>query len=486
MDYGAFPPEFNSARMYAGPGPGSMLAAAAAWNGLAAELHSVASSYGSVISGLIDGPWLGPSSTAMATAAMPYVTWLSATAGQAELTGAQAQAAVGAYQAAFAMTVPPPLIAENRAQLMTLVATNLLGQNTPAIAANQAQYGEMWAQDATAMYGYAANSAAITATMTPITPPPETTNLAGLAAQGVQNAGTSTNAGVQSTLSKLMSTVPSTLNSLSTSGSSTSSTSSTSGLSGLLNGLLGGSSSSSSGSVTTTNPGGLGGILDQSGVIQSLESQYLGMPEWAALSLFGTATQPLGTIMTQPISNALTAAATPAADVAGAAAGAADAAAGAAAAEGALGGAGGLADLGGIAGLGGAASVGALSVPANWGWAAAGLPAMGAVPLTLPGIDLGSTGGLPMAAGLPLMMGGLPGVAAAGAVGAAAGAAGGKYLPRLSVVARSPAAGYAAASASPTSPKYPVPATFPANGHAPPGYQPAIVYLPTNEKPADA
>ena len=54
MDYGAFPPEFNSARMYAGPGPGSMLAAAAAWNGLAAELRSVASSYGSVISGLTD------------------------------------------------------------------------------------------------------------------------------------------------------------------------------------------------------------------------------------------------------------------------------------------------------------------------------------------------------------------------------------------------------------------------------------------------
>src|ERR1700751_4124680 len=188
MDYGAFPPEFNSARMYAGPGPGAMLAAAAAWNGLAAELRSVASSYGSVISGLTDGPWLGPSSTAMATAAMPYVAWLSATAGQAELTGAQAQAAVGAYQAAFAMTVPPPLIAENRAQLTTLVATNLLGQNTPAIAANQAQYGEMWAQDAAAMYGYAANSAAITATITPFTPAPDTTNLAGLAAQGA--AGT--------------------------------------------------------------------------------------------------------------------------------------------------------------------------------------------------------------------------------------------------------------------------------------------------------
>ena len=39
MDFGALSPEINSARMYAGPGPGSMLAAAAAWKGLAGQLH---------------------------------------------------------------------------------------------------------------------------------------------------------------------------------------------------------------------------------------------------------------------------------------------------------------------------------------------------------------------------------------------------------------------------------------------------------------
>ena len=54
------------------------------------------------------------------------------------------------------MTVPPPVIAANRAQLMALIATNFFGQNTPAIAATEAHYSEMWVQDATAMYGYAA------------------------------------------------------------------------------------------------------------------------------------------------------------------------------------------------------------------------------------------------------------------------------------------------------------------------------------------
>src|SRR5271155_2657172 len=107
MDYGALPPEINSGRMYTGPGAGSMLAAAAAWDGLSAELQSAASSYRSVISMLTSGPWLGPSSTAMAAAVAPYVAWMSATAGQAELAATQAKAASAAYAAAFAATVSP-------------------------------------------------------------------------------------------------------------------------------------------------------------------------------------------------------------------------------------------------------------------------------------------------------------------------------------------------------------------------------------------
>lgn len=160
MDYGMLPPEINSARMYSGPGPGPMLAAASAWDELAAELGSASVAYSSVISGLTAASWSGPSSAAMAAAAAPYGGWLQATAAQAEETANHARAAVGAYETAFAMTVPPPLIAANRAQLMTLLATNVLGQNAPAIAATEAQYDAMWAQDAAAMYGYAGSSAA--------------------------------------------------------------------------------------------------------------------------------------------------------------------------------------------------------------------------------------------------------------------------------------------------------------------------------------
>src|SRR6185437_4466963 len=104
LDFGALPPEINSARMYAGPGAGPLLAAAVAWDELAADLAFATSAYQSVITGLTSGPWLGPAAVAAATAAMPYALWMGATAGQAEQAAAQAKAAIGAYEAAFAMT----------------------------------------------------------------------------------------------------------------------------------------------------------------------------------------------------------------------------------------------------------------------------------------------------------------------------------------------------------------------------------------------
>jgi PPE-repeat protein len=226
MDFGAYPPEVNSAKMYSGPGSGPMLAAAEAWNGLAAELHSAANSYQSVVSGLTAGPWLGPASASMSAAAASYAAWMRATATQAEETGAQAKAAATAYQAAFASTVPPPMVAANRTRLMTLVATNLFGRNTQAIAATEAQYAEMWAQDSAAMYSYAASSASAT-TLSPFNPPQENTNPTGPAGQtaAVSQAGGTAAGNVQSTVASLqqaLSAAPSALSSASAPAQSTS------------------------------------------------------------------------------------------------------------------------------------------------------------------------------------------------------------------------------------------------------------------------
>jgi PPE-repeat protein len=208
MDFGIYPPEINSGRMYTGPGSGPMLAAAQAWAALADELYTAASSYQLVVADLTSDSWSGPSSASMAAAAAPYVAWLSSTAAQAEDTAARASAAAAAYESAFASTVPPPVIAANRSLLMTLVATNFLGQNTPAIAATEAQYAEMWAQDAVAMYTYAGSSAAATA-LKPFNSPQQNTDPGGSASQAaaVSQAASTSAGNVQSTISTVPQTV---------------------------------------------------------------------------------------------------------------------------------------------------------------------------------------------------------------------------------------------------------------------------------------
>ncbi|BBX96456.1 PPE family protein [Mycobacterium lacus] len=216
MDFGALPPEINSLRMYSGPGSAPMLATVTAWDGLAAELRSTAAAYETVISTLTSDDWLGPASESMAAAVAPYLAWMNITGMQAEQTARQAAAAAGAFESAFAMTVPPAEVAANRAQLAALVATNLIGQNTPAIAATEAAYGEMWAQDAAAMYGYAAGSAAAS-TLPPFTEPAQTTDPSGQASQAAavtHAGGRAVGSLTQTQLPQLMSAVPASLQKL--------------------------------------------------------------------------------------------------------------------------------------------------------------------------------------------------------------------------------------------------------------------------------
>lgn len=175
MDFWALPPEINSARMYAGAGSTPLLTAAGMWDAVASELRSAASAFTSAIAGLT-GVWVGPSSAAMSRAATCYAGWLTSTAARAEATAQLARAAAAAYEAARAATVPPALVAANRAQLAALVVTNLLGQNTPAIAALDAAYAEMWAQDIAAMAEYQAVSAASTSGLQPFDSAPRLTD----------------------------------------------------------------------------------------------------------------------------------------------------------------------------------------------------------------------------------------------------------------------------------------------------------------------
>ena len=73
---------------------------------------------------------------------------------------------------------------------------------------------------------------------------------------------------------------------------------------------------------------------------------------------------------------------------------------------------------------------------------------------------------------MPPGAGRVAGIAAAAGVG---GAVASKYGPRLKVLTRSPGAGYSTVPMAPAG-MYAAPPGIP----SPPGYTPAIVYLPTN------
>ena len=234
-----FPPELNSALMYSGAGAGPLMAAASAWDELAADLETTASSYQTVIQQLTGGPWLGPSSARMASAAAPYIAWMQGSSIQAAQTSAQARLAAAAYEGAFDATVPPSVIAANRALLAALIATNFLGQNTPAIAATEALYMEMWFQDGLTMDTYALVSQQAVA-LPQQTPAPTTSD-----------GGTSANAAAAA---------QSAANTTSTLGTD---------LQALLNAYLG--------NTTGTNPlhGAWGNVLGDLGVTGTTETQLL-------------------------------------------------------------------------------------------------------------------------------------------------------------------------------------------------------------------
>lgn len=170
MEFTALPPDVTSALIHAGPGAESLIEASGAWQRLGTDLEETAGAYTAVLSALASD-WHGPSTLAMIDAAVPYLTWMRATAQQCHQLASSVQAAVAAYGSTVAAVVRPAEVAANRTQLAQLLATNGLGRNLTAIAATEAQYERMWANNAAAMYRYQAASAQATALPQFVSPP---------------------------------------------------------------------------------------------------------------------------------------------------------------------------------------------------------------------------------------------------------------------------------------------------------------------------
>ncbi len=389
--------------IYAGPGSGSLMAAAAAWNGVAAELNSTALSYGNIVTTLSGEEWLGPASASMAAAVQPYVEWMTTTAGQAEEAAAQAQSAAAAYETVLASVIPPPLIMLNRTELSQAMATNVLGQNNGVIAQLEAQYQEFWANNSSALYRYAGQSAAA-ANVTPFKSAPAVANPAAAATQAAANTSTPA-ASIQQTLQSYLGQIQTALGQLATPKGTTALANQISAEQPLLTELW---FLISGQTVLPSNIGTfLGGYSNYASFFYNTE----GLPYFSVgMGNFG--------VQISKTLGWLTGAAAPAA----------------AAVPKGLPGLGGL--LGGGAGaaahLGSATSIGKLSVPATWaGSVQAAAPHATAIPVS-------SVSAAPEAAGPGNLLGGMP---LAGVGSGTAGGAGPRYGFRPTVMARPPLGG---------------------------------------------
>lgn len=205
VQYWGLTPETNAIRLTTGPGAAAMASVLAAYQTAGITHMEQGAQMMTTAATTAAGSWWGQGGTSMMAAAVPKSEWQLEAAAHAAKAGVLISEAAAAHSTAVAATIPYPVCVANRVREAVLQSTNFMGFNTIPIAETDAEYGEFWSQNATAMTGYATAAAGIASGLSvPLRPPMVTGgDAAGLAAGGVSMAAHGVQSGVQAGLQGL-------------------------------------------------------------------------------------------------------------------------------------------------------------------------------------------------------------------------------------------------------------------------------------------
>jgi PPE-repeat protein len=163
--------ETISTWLWSGPGSSTFHSAATALQDMVTQITGVLG--GNQVNGTaLFASWASPTGEKAVSANAPYQAWLTNAGQQIATAATQIHAAGAAFDAAKQMTPTPAQFAMNNAQFAMLVATNILGQNTPAIIANRVEYAMYTTMAVSAYHLYSAESASTAGALQPLSPPP--------------------------------------------------------------------------------------------------------------------------------------------------------------------------------------------------------------------------------------------------------------------------------------------------------------------------
>lgn len=147
------PAEYISNIIYEGPGADSLSAAAEQLRLMYNSANMTAKSLTDRL-GELQENWKGSSSDLLADAAGRYLDWLTKHSRQILETAYVIDFLAYVYEETRHKVVPPATIANNREEVHRLIASNVAGVNTPAIADLEAQYEQYRAENIQAMDRY--------------------------------------------------------------------------------------------------------------------------------------------------------------------------------------------------------------------------------------------------------------------------------------------------------------------------------------------